>query len=72
MFATSTDAHSAFAIEVEQWNGAVFGLSLVTNLTVTTLIASRVWYVCLVSVVVTTFHTRVRLQFTSLLTGAMT
>lgn len=45
MFATATNAHSAFATEIERWNAALFAMSLITNVLVTFLIAGRVWYV---------------------------
>jgi len=43
-FARGTDLHSAFSPELEIWNGALFGLSLATNVVVTLLISTRVWY----------------------------
>jgi len=43
-FAVGTDLHSAFSPMLEVWNGALFGLSLITNIVVTSLIATRVWY----------------------------
>lgn len=46
-FAQATDTHSAFATTLEHWNGAVFGLSLATNVIVTSLIALRIWLVVL-------------------------
>ncbi|KAI0789580.1 hypothetical protein C8Q75DRAFT_764113 [Abortiporus biennis] len=43
-FARAKAAHSAFAHTLQIWNGSLFGLSLATNVVVTTLIAVRVWY----------------------------
>ncbi|GBE85106.1 predicted protein [Sparassis crispa] len=43
-FARGTDLHSAFSPELKIWNGALFSLSLVTNVIVTCLIAVRAWY----------------------------
>ncbi|KIM76045.1 hypothetical protein PILCRDRAFT_826699 [Piloderma croceum F 1598] len=43
-FATAKNTHTAFAKSLAQWNGAVFSLSLATNIMVTSLIAVRVWY----------------------------
>ncbi|KAI0708198.1 hypothetical protein C8T65DRAFT_708585 [Cerioporus squamosus] len=44
IFAEAKSVHSAFADELEKWNGSLFGLSLTTNVVVTTLIAARIWY----------------------------
>ncbi|TFK85018.1 hypothetical protein K466DRAFT_495544 [Polyporus arcularius HHB13444] len=44
IFAEAKSVHSAFADELEKWNGSLFGLSLVTNVVVTTLIAARIWF----------------------------
>ncbi|RPD53973.1 hypothetical protein L227DRAFT_512399 [Lentinus tigrinus ALCF2SS1-6] len=44
IFAEAKSIHSAFADELEKWNGSLFGLSLVTNVVVTTLIAVRIWF----------------------------
>ncbi|EIM89322.1 uncharacterized protein STEHIDRAFT_43955, partial [Stereum hirsutum FP-91666 SS1] len=35
---------SCTVVAIEHWNGAVFSLSLATNVIVTSLIACRVWY----------------------------
>jgi len=43
-FATAKHTHTAFAATLEHWNGAVFSLSLATNVVVTSLIAARIWY----------------------------
>jgi hypothetical protein len=42
-FALARTTHSAFGPNLERWNGSLFILSLVTNVTVTSLIAFRVW-----------------------------
>lgn len=44
-FAKSKHVHSAFARILQIWNGSLFSLSLATNVTVTLLIALRVWYI---------------------------
>ncbi|KAI0779718.1 hypothetical protein C8Q74DRAFT_710801 [Fomes fomentarius] len=44
IFAQAKTVHSAFANELERWNGSLFSLSLVTNVVVTTLIAARIWF----------------------------
>ncbi|OJT13692.1 hypothetical protein TRAPUB_9791 [Trametes pubescens] len=44
IFAEAKTVHSAFANELERWNGSLFSLSLVTNVVVTTLIAARIWF----------------------------
>lgn len=44
-FAKAKDIHSAFNETLVRWNGAVFILSLVTNVVVTSLIAARIWCV---------------------------
>lgn len=43
-FARGTGLHSAFSPELKIWNGALFSLSLATNVTVTALITVRAWY----------------------------
>ncbi|KAF7792585.1 hypothetical protein EIP86_003679 [Pleurotus ostreatoroseus] len=43
-FAKAKKLHSAFAHILQVWNGSLFSLSLATNVTVTVLIALRVWY----------------------------
>jgi len=43
-FATAKTTHTAFAKTLAHWNGAVFSLSLATNVIVTSLIAARIWY----------------------------
>ncbi|KAM5530003.1 hypothetical protein V8D89_016331, partial [Ganoderma adspersum] len=45
IFAEAKTVHSAFANELERWNGSLFSLSLVTNVVVTTLIAARIWFI---------------------------
>ncbi|KIY63296.1 hypothetical protein CYLTODRAFT_403470 [Cylindrobasidium torrendii FP15055 ss-10] len=44
VFATATTTHTAFAHRLAIWNGMLFGLSLATNVVVTSLIAARIWY----------------------------
>ncbi|KAF9642559.1 hypothetical protein BDM02DRAFT_2050570 [Thelephora ganbajun] len=44
-FARGQDIHSAFQHTLTLWNGLVFSFSLATNITATSLIALRVWYV---------------------------
>ncbi|KAI0775779.1 hypothetical protein BD413DRAFT_284875 [Trametes elegans] len=43
-FARAKALHSAFAHNLQIWNGSLFSLSLATNVVVTILIAMRVWY----------------------------
>ncbi|TRM69213.1 hypothetical protein BD626DRAFT_8135 [Schizophyllum amplum] len=45
IFANAQAIHSAFADTLTRWNGSLFILSLVTNVVVTTLIASRIWFI---------------------------
>jgi len=44
-FARGHDIHSAFHRILTIWNGLLFSFSLATNVTVTSLIALRVWYI---------------------------
>lgn len=44
IFANAKTTHTAFAAALEHWNGSVFSLSLATNVIVTSLIATRVWF----------------------------
>ncbi|KIP08922.1 hypothetical protein PHLGIDRAFT_103546 [Phlebiopsis gigantea 11061_1 CR5-6] len=43
-FARAKKLHSAFAHILQVWNGSLFSISLATNVTVSLLIALRVWY----------------------------
>jgi len=43
-FARAKTTHSAFAPVLQIWNGSLFSLSLATNVTVTSLISLRAWY----------------------------
>ncbi|KAJ3975776.1 hypothetical protein EV361DRAFT_431448 [Lentinula raphanica] len=45
IFAEARTTHSAFGSNLERWNGSLFSLSLATNVVVTTLIATRIWWV---------------------------
>ena len=45
IFAEARTTHSAFGSNLERWNGSLFSLSLATNVVVTSLIASRIWWV---------------------------
>ncbi len=44
IFAEARSTHSAFGSQLARWNGSLFSLSLATNVVVTSLIASRIWY----------------------------
>ncbi|KAE9392005.1 hypothetical protein BT96DRAFT_924966 [Gymnopus androsaceus JB14] len=45
IFAEAKSTHSAFGPQLEKWNGSLFSLSLTTNVVVTSLIATRIWWV---------------------------